>query len=168
VIINGWKILFHEAAAHQILRLSDAVNRARQADPETVRSNANTVVLRAVAQIVMQVLPAVPGSERHRQGNTLGPDQRHWFRVKFLRNRYRLFYRFDGKTKIIIIGWLNDENSLRKSGAKTDAYEEFKRRLRAGHPPDDWADLMAGSADLPPAIERALQKLNTVGTIDEG
>jgi len=117
-----------------------------------------------VAQIVMQVLPLEPGCERHRQGNTLGPDRRHWFRVKFFRNRYRLFYRFDGATRIIIVGWLNDENSLRKSGAKTDAYEEFKRRLRAGNPPSDWADLMAGAIDLAPEIEKTIRELDPTGS----
>jgi len=27
--INGWKILFHKAAVEQIVRLADAVSRAR-------------------------------------------------------------------------------------------------------------------------------------------
>ncbi len=34
--------------------------------------------------------------------------------------------------QIIIYVWFNDENTLRKAGAKTDLYETFKRMLARG------------------------------------
>ena len=39
--------------------------------------------------------------DEYRQGNTMGPAFRHWRRAKIGR-RFRLFFRFDSKTKIII------------------------------------------------------------------
>jgi len=47
------------------------------------------------------------------------------------------FFRFDSKTWIIIFAWVNDENTLRSSGSKSDPYTVFQRMLERGHPPDD-------------------------------
>jgi len=47
------------------------------------------------------------------------------------------FLRFDSKTWIIIFAWVNDENTLRSSGSKSDPYTVFQRMLERGHPPDD-------------------------------
>jgi hypothetical protein len=55
------------------------------------------------------------------------------------------FFRFDSKTDIIIFAWVNDENTLRASGSKTDPYAVFQRMLERGHPPDDWAALKQAS-----------------------
>ena len=46
---------------------------------------------------------------------------------------YRLFFRFaSNPVKVIVYVWFNDEDTLRKSGAKTDVYETFKRMLARG------------------------------------
>jgi toxin YhaV len=34
---------------------------------------------------------------------------------------------------------------LRSSGSKSDPYRVFQRMLDRGHPPDDWATLVAAS-----------------------
>src|SRR5207245_681355 len=77
--------------------------------------------------------------------NTLGPLHRHWRRAKFL-GRFRLFFRFSSAHKAIIYAWVNDENTLRKAGARNDPYAIFNKRLKDGTPPDDWDDLVRGSA----------------------
>ena len=66
-------------------------------------------------------------------------------RRELLGRRFRLFFRFDSKTRIIIFAWVNDENTLRSSGSKSDPYTVFQRMLERGHPPDDWAELVAAS-----------------------
>lgn len=33
---------------------------------------------------------------------------------------------------------MNDENTLRTYGKKTDAYTVFSKMLKRGHPPADW------------------------------
>jgi hypothetical protein len=45
-----------------------------------------------------------------------GADYRHWFRVKFS-GRFRLFFRYSSQHKVIVYAWVNDENTLRKSGS---------------------------------------------------
>jgi len=34
--------------------------------------------------------------------------------------RFRLFFRFDSNTRIIIFAWVNNEHNLRSSGARTE------------------------------------------------
>ncbi|WP_260223809.1 type II toxin-antitoxin system YhaV family toxin, partial [Escherichia coli] len=55
--------------------------------------------------------------------------------------RYRFFFRYSEKEKVIILGWMNDENTLRTYGKKTDAYTVFSKMLKRGHPPADWESL---------------------------
>ncbi len=72
----------------------------------------------------------------------MGGNYRHWRRAK-IGQRFRLFFRFDSKTKIIIYAWVNDNKMLRSSGSKNDPYIVFQRMLDRGHPPDKWSDLKA-------------------------
>jgi toxin YhaV len=50
---------------------------------------------------------------------------------------------------VIVYAWVNDENTLRKAGSRTDPYAVFVGRLRAGNPPDNWEDLIQAARDLP-------------------
>jgi toxin YhaV len=38
---------------------------------------------------------------------------------------------------------------LRKAGSRNDPYAVFLRRLEAGDPPDDWAELLAAAKRNP-------------------
>jgi toxin YhaV len=151
VVVNGWTLLFHEALIRQLENLIHASERARKASPETYASSANVKLLAAIAKLVLEVIPNDPSRPEYRQGNTLGAGYRHWFRAKFL-GRFRLFFRYDSRSRLIVYAWVNDERSLRQSGGKRDPYEIFRRMLEAGNPPDDWAALVksarAPSGDL--------------------
>lgn len=141
MIVNGWTLLFHQAIIGQLRRLAVASGRARRADPKGYRSNANVKLLAALAKLMLEVIPIDPGRPEYRQGNTLGAEYRHWFRAKFL-GRFRLFYRYDSRSHLIVYVWVNDERSLRQRGARSDPYEIFRRMLEAGNPPNDWAVLV--------------------------
>lgn len=83
-----------------------------------------------------------PSSPAFRHGKSLGSGKnKDWSRVKFGAGRYRLFFRYSEKEKVIILGWMNDENTLRTYGKKTDAYTVFSKMLKRGHPPADWESL---------------------------
>jgi toxin YhaV len=152
VIVNGWTLLFQEAIILQISKLNDAARRARQSNPKTFKSNANVKLLAAIARLILEVIPTDPGRAEFRQGNTLGPEYKHWFRAKFL-GRFRIFFRYDSRAKIIVYAWVNDERPLRRSGGKNDPCEVFRRMLKAGNPPDDWNGLLKASRDLLPEID---------------
>jgi toxin YhaV len=141
---RGWILLFHEGLIGQLRRLNTAVERARQNDPRSFENNANVKFFRALNQLMLDVVPGDPARDEYRQGNTLGQAYRHWRRVK-LGRRYRLFFRYDSKAKVIVYAWVNDERTLRSAGGKSDPYAVFEKMLGRGHPPDDWDTLVQAS-----------------------
>jgi toxin YhaV len=48
---------------------------------------------------------------------------------------------------VIVYGWLNDEESLRTRGSRTDAYAVFAKMLRQGNPPATWQELVEAATD---------------------
>jgi toxin YhaV len=96
---------------------------------------------------MLDIIPRDPNAPEFRQGNTLGPDNRHWFRAKF-HQRYRLFYRFSSKEKVILFAWVNDERTLRKSGSKSDPYLVFRAMLEAGDPPNTMEQLLLWAREM--------------------
>ena len=145
---HGWRLLFYTEFGRQRSKLKDAAERAQRKDPLEFASNANVKLLRAVDRAMSDVIPQDPSRAEYRQGNTLGRGYRHWRRAKIGR-RFRVFFRYDAKAKVIVYTWMNDERTLRSAGSKTDPYTVFARMLAQGDPPNDWASLIAGSAQNP-------------------
>jgi len=141
---NGWNLLFHECLVEQLKKLHAAAERAQRQDPQGSESDANVRLFSALSKLIFEAVPSDPHREEYRQANTMGSAFRHWRRAKIGR-RFRLFFRFDSKTRIIIFAWVNDEHTLRASGSKSDPYVVFQRMLERGHPPDDWAGLLSAS-----------------------
>ena len=155
MLVKGWTLLFHDAVIGQLETLASAAERARQSDPKNFRANANVKLLAALAKLMLEIIPADPGRPDYRQGNTLGGEYRHWFRAKFF-GRFRLFFRYDSRSRLIVYAWVNDESTLRKSGGKNDPYEVFRRMLDSGNPPNDWAALIKGARRLAPETAASL------------
>ncbi len=141
---HGWSLLFHAGLIAQLRKLDAAAARAQALDPAGFESNANVKLLGALSALILEAVPSDPSRDEYRQGNTLGPAFRHWRRAKIGR-RFRLFFRFDSKARIIIYAWVNDAHSLRSAGAQTDPYVIFHKMLQSGQPPTDWDALLAAS-----------------------
>ena len=141
---HGWSLLFHDCVAEQLQKLSAAADRAMQADPEGFEGNANVKLFRALSQLIPDVVPTDPARDAYRQGNALGAAYRHWRRAK-LGRRFRLFFRYDSKARVIVFAWVNDERTMRSAGSNSDPYAVFEQMLGRGNPPDDWAALVAAS-----------------------
>ena len=91
----------------QMERLSTAADRAKRSDPDDFELNANVKLFRALSQLIVDVVPSDPARDEYRQGNALGAAYRHWRRAKVGR-RFRLFFRYDSKARIIVLAWVND------------------------------------------------------------
>ena len=141
---HGWLLLFHDCLVEQLQRLKAASDRAEEADPTGFEANANVKLFRALSQLIIETVPSDPAREEYRQGNTMGTAYRHWRRAKIGR-RFRLFFRYDTKAKVIVFAWVNDGHTLRSAGGKSDPYSVFQKMLERGNPPDDWAALLAAS-----------------------
>lgn len=144
---NGWTLYEYPLFRLQLDKLTARVEALRAKDPVGYRDEPVTKLLTTISRYTREVIPHDPNATEFRQGNTLGADNRHWFRAKF-HERYRLFYRFSSKDKVIVYAWVNDEATLRKAGARTDPYTVFRGMLEAGNPPGTLAELVARSAEV--------------------
>lgn len=152
---HGWTLLFHDCIIGQLQALHAAVQRAEQNDPTEFESNANVKLFRAMSQLITDIVPGDPSRDEYRQGNTLGAAYRHWRRAKIGR-RFRLFFRYDSKARIIIYAWVNDAETLRSSGSKSDPYAVLEKILGRGNPPDDWDALLASAQAGWPSLKSNL------------
>ena len=146
--INSWTIYAHPLFLDQLDTLTRAVERARQKDPKTYKTKRAAKLLAAVLKVAFEDIPGDPTRDVYRQGDTLGPEYKHWFRAKFLQ-QFRLFFRYQqtGGAKIIVLAWVNDEGTLRAYESATDAYAMFRKMLKRGNPPDTWEALLVAASD---------------------
>jgi len=107
----------------------------------------------------------------------LGDEHKHWFRAKLFQ-QYRLFFRYNQESKIIIYAWAkasapcsrplptipvgNDDNTKRAYGSSTDAYRIFHRMIKSGHPPDDWKSLLKEAKKESKRLQGTLKKSSEV------
>ena len=148
-MVGGWTILAHPLFLDQLERLVAVVESEQTSKPDAPPSG-NAKLLGHLLDLALVKIPQDPGNAAYRHGGSLA-QRRHWFRGKTGGGRYRLFYRYDSRAKIIIYAWVNDERSLRTYGSRTDAYAVFAKMLDSGNPPDTWDDLMeaaSGEAEL--------------------
>lgn len=139
---NGWKLYMYPVFKTVYDGLVVEVKRLADADPTGYTSHPKTKLLARINVLILEEIPSDPGHKDYRQGTKLGGQNKNWSRAKFLKSRFRLFFRFDSASKIIIYCWVNDENTLRKEGSRTDPYEVFKKMLGSGNPPNSWSDLV--------------------------
>lgn len=138
----GWRLYQSSAFAEAFAPLEAEIQRLAKENPRTFAAHPKAKLYRRIVDLITEEIPRDPNAAAFQLGNTLGPTHRHWRRAKFLQ-RFRLFFRFDSASRIIIYAWVNDENTLRKAGLRSDPYSVFLRRLNDGDPPDDWPALLA-------------------------
>ena len=114
---HGWRLLFYTELSKELANLENAAERARRKDPEGFRSNANVKLLQAVDRAMSEIIPQDPSRAEYRQGNAPGRGYRHWRRAKIGR-RFRLFFRYDAKAKVIVYAWMNDQHQMAPVGGR--------------------------------------------------
>ena len=141
---NGWVIYVHPMFRRQLEELSNQVKTLKQNDPVGyARTNANKRLL-AIRKLMFDIDPRDPGRAEFRLGKSLGDPYKNWFRAKFFQ-QYRLFFRFHSKAGIIVYAWVNQEESKRAYGSKTDTYRVFRQMLENNKIPNNWDELLAES-----------------------
>jgi toxin YhaV len=145
--LTSWRLFAYPLFQAQLEELAARVEKLAFKDPRGYSSHPATKLLATINHYTREVIPRDPNGPEFRQGNTLGPGNRHWFRAKF-HGRYRLFFRFSTQQKLIVYAWVNDEHRLRKSGSRTDPYAVFKAMLESGDPPNSLAELLRASKEM--------------------
>ena len=138
---NGWRLLFHRCFLDQTRKLQAAAGHAQKRGDS---GNANIKLFGRISRLVLETIPTDPGGADYRLGNTLGSEHRHWRRAKIGR-RFRLFFRYDSSSRVVVYAWINDRETQRKAGSKTDPYSVFRRMLNRGNPPETWNELLETS-----------------------
>ena len=147
---DGWALLCWEAFATTWDALVADVVQRREQDPERYKAHPSTKLLKRLSDVVLNEVPDSPGHERYLLKTTLGNDAKFWRRAKFNR-RFRLFFRYRSDGMLIVYAWLNDEETLRQAGGKSDPYTVFRAMLERGKPPSSWQELMDASTVWPSA-----------------
>ena len=142
LVIHGWTVFAHLLFLAQIEALTRQVEALKQKDPVGYVKNNASKRLAAISKLAFDVIAQDPTRPEFRQGATLGDNHTHWLRAKFFQ-QYRLFFRYHAQSKIIVLAWVNGEDSKRAYESSTDAYRVFRKMLERGHPPDDWSQLLA-------------------------
>jgi toxin YhaV len=142
LVIKGWSLFAHPYFLDTFESLVAEVDHLRAKDPKGYTAKNASKRLAAIVKLAFGTIPQNPARPEYRQGSTLGDEYKHWFRAKFFQ-QYRLFFRYHGESRIIIYGWVNDENTKRAYESGTGAYRTFRRMLKSGNPPDDWNDLLS-------------------------
>ena len=150
-IENGWALYAHPLFVSRLEDLTNTVERLVARDPDGFHRHPTYKLFDAVSTNILVNVPSDPAHACYRQGNKLGRDYKHWFRVKKqgMLPRYRLFFQFRSEApKTIIYAWLNDEGSIRKDGDKHDVYAVFTAMLSSGRMPNSYSALIAACDTL--------------------
>jgi len=142
LVVNGWTLFAHPIFLDQLDALTAQVEALRRKDPTGYVRKSATKRLAAIAKLAFEVIPQDPTRPEYRQGDTLGPEHKYWFRAKFFQ-QYRPFFRHHGQAKVIVYAWVDDEDTKRAYASADDAYRVFRRMLDSGRPPSDWGQLLA-------------------------
>lgn len=147
MIANGWQLFYFKLFKAALDDLEETVSKLARQNPDGYKSHPKTRLLASIYKAITQLVPADPDHPDFRLGKTLGAEYTNWRRVKRgMPDRYRLFFRFASQpVKLIVYVWFNDEDTLRKAGAKTDVYEVFRRMLSRGQVPASLKELVAES-----------------------
>jgi toxin YhaV len=128
LVINGWSIFAHPVFLDQLETLMTQVEVLKQKNSVGYTQKNATKRLAAIRKLAFEVIPQDPSREEYRLGKSLGDGHAHWFRAKFFQ-QYRLFFRFHGPSKMIVLAWVNDEHTKRAYESDDDAYRVFKKCL---------------------------------------
>ena len=146
-VVDGWALYAHPLFLENYEALVAAVETEKRKDPKRYRNSNAAKLLYAVEELVERRIPENPADKKYRQGDALGVANKNWFRAKFYQ-QFRLFFRFDSRSRTIVYVWVNDENSLRAYDSRSDAYRTFGKMLARGNPPESFAELLKVSKAL--------------------
>jgi toxin YhaV len=142
MVVHGWTVFAHPLFLAQVEALTQQVEALKRKDPNGYTKKNATKRLAAIHKLAFDVIAQDPTRAEYRLGQTLGDEHKHWFRAKFFQ-QYRLFFRFHAPSKMLVLAWVNDEDTKRAYESSDDAYRVFQKMLTSGHPPNDWEQLLA-------------------------
>ena len=134
---SDYLLMYHLFYYQRIAQLKEQVKKLRhKLNEEEFRQHEIVKLAYRIRKADQEIIPQDPNRPEY----LLRDDLRKFRRYKQGLQRYRLFFCFSNQPKIILYLYLNDEKGLRKSGAKSDPYQEFKKLVNKrafSHNPND-------------------------------
>jgi len=162
LVVNGWTIFSHPLFIAQVETLIRQVDALRTKNPTGYQKKNASKRLDAIFRLALDVIPQDPTRPEYRQGGTLGPEHKHWFRAKFFQ-QYRLFFRYHAPSRILVLVWVNDEETKRAYRKNDDAYRVFRKMLESGYPPADWDQLLSQSGLSQKLLKHVIRQQHPTG-----
>lgn len=126
--INGWLVLYHPVFRKRYVALRDQVRLLKhRLSPAKYAQHPRVKLFAAVRYLVNEKVPSDPNASEYRLRDELSKHRRA--KGQGLPPRYRLFWVFSETHRVIIFTYMNDEETLRKEGAKSDPYEVYKKLI---------------------------------------
>jgi len=118
---HGWTLLFHEGLIAQLRMVQAATVQASESEPQRLDGNANAKLFQALSHRVMDAVPGDPSRDAFRHCNIAEPAHSNWRCAKIGR-RFRLFFRYDARAKVIVFAALKDRaTAMAPSSERSDA-----------------------------------------------
>ena len=137
LVVNGWRLLYHPIFGARYTHLRAEVKRLRRTLPDDdFRVHPLVKLVAAVRRLILEIVPDDPNAAEFRLSGDLAAFRRA--KGRGLPPRYRLFWVFSQQARTIIFLYLNDETTLRKEGARSDAYKVFHDLARQGRVGQDF------------------------------
>jgi len=134
---NSYLLKYHAFYSQRIAQLKAQVKQLHnKLSTEEFKQHEIVKFAYRIRKADQEIIPQNPNRPEYR----LRGELKKFRRYKQGLQRYRLFFCFSEHPKIILYLYLNDEKHLRKTGAKNDPYEEFKKFVAKGifsHNPAD-------------------------------
>lgn len=135
---HGWRVLAHPVFQRRYTELRDEARRLRQSlSPHEYRQHPTVKLTAALYRLMTEIVPENPDAPEYRLSGSLSRFRRA--KGRGLPPRYRVFWTFSTRARVIIFLYVNDEASLRKEGDKHDPYAIFRRLVERGEIGDDFA-----------------------------
>ena len=127
MVINESRIRFHAAFEQVLDELIGVVAKEKERDPDNYRKSPHAKLLARIYKAIGDEVPADPQNACYYQGETEGRGYSQWRRAKPAEH-YRLFFKWDKESNVIIYAWLNSEISLHRYRSHMDAYRAFRQK----------------------------------------
>jgi toxin YhaV len=108
---HGWTLLFHEGLIEQLRKVQAAALHASDSELQRLDGNANATLFQALSHWVMDAVPGDPSRDAFRHCNIAEPAHSNW-RCAKIGGRFRLFFRYDARAKVIVFAALQDWTAL--------------------------------------------------------
>ena len=118
---HGWTLLFHEGFIEQLRKVQAAAVPLSDSEPQQFDGDANAKLFQALSHRVMDAVPGDPSRDEFRYCNIAEPAHSIW-RCARIGRRFRLFFRYDARAKVIVFAALKDRaTAIAPSREQSDA-----------------------------------------------